>query len=51
MTMTEKVHRGCLKKVEDNDSDFVSDENEDDFASAILQKRRKSRGDSIYKSC
>ena len=32
MKMTEKVQSGRLKKVEDDDSDSVTEENEDDFA-------------------
>ena len=51
MKMTEKVQRGRLKKVEDDDSDSVTEENEDDFASAVLQKRRKRCGESIYMNC
>ena len=31
MKMTEKVQCGRLKKVEDDDSDSVAEENEDDF--------------------
>ena len=51
MKMTEKVQCGRLKKVEDDDSDFGTEENEDNFASAVLQKRRKRCGDSIYMNC
>ena len=51
MKMTEKVQCGRLKIVEDDDSDSVAEENEDDFASAVLQKRRKRGRDSIYMNC
>ena len=51
MKMTEKVQCGRLKKAEDDDSDFGTEENEDDFASAVLRKRRKRCGDSIYMNC
>ena len=51
MKMTEKVQCGRLKKVEDDDSDSVTEENGDDFASAVLQKWRKRCGDSIYMNC
>ena len=46
MKMTEKVHCGRLKKVEIDDSDFFTEENEDDFASAVLQNGR--RGAEIH---
>ena len=37
-----------LEKKEDDDSDSVTEENEDALASAVLQKQRKRCGDSIY---
>ena len=51
MKMTKKNQCGCLKKVEEDDSDSVTEENGDDFASAVPQKRRKRCGDSIYMKC
>ena len=40
-----------LKTVNDDDSDSVTEENEDLFATTILQKRRKKRADSFYLIC